>query len=113
MSDVFCWCYMRGHWVLKWKVLWSSQTVVNIRVHIFVWVNRTIIPEICSCDAFWFREQPVLFLVFIIVQFASNRIWWLELQASYLERVDLSLCVCVCVCDMGYKTEFLYKYICV
>ena len=38
----------------------------------------------------------MLFLVFIIVQFASNVfIWWVELQASYLERVDLFLCVCV------------------
>ena len=35
----------------------------------------------------------MLFLVFAIVQFASNRILWVELQASYLERVDLFLCV--------------------
>ena len=37
----------------------------------------------------------MLFLVFIIVQFASNRIWWVELQASYLERVDLAVSLCV------------------
>ena len=34
--------------------------------------NRTIIPEICCCDVYWCGEQWVLFLVFIIVQFASN-----------------------------------------
>ena len=37
----------------------------------------------------------MLFLVFVIVQFSSNHILWVELQASYLERVDLFLCVCM------------------
>ena len=46
--------------------------------------NRTIIPEICCCDVFWCEEQCVLF---DFCNGASNRIWWVELQASCFERV--------------------------
>ena len=51
----------------------------------------------------------MLFLVFMIVNLQVQCIWWVELQASYLERVDLFLCVCIWGCKIGFR----YKYICV